>query len=364
MKKNYSVICSSEVMNSLGENLLAAKGPKKSPIDVFRAAFWYTNIVMRLHSPSAYDVEMIVERTAFNKSKSGDSYHTNKWSKYETGSHVPHFLQVDRAERILPGTEWILNHVLWDTLKLSKPIEKNANKWLKRLDPAIQSLVFKKERRGVGNNYARADVNIRLLSQLERRAGMDALACLTILLREAHEQGATHNTLDIGNSIYRVLLIFCSISPSRGLENVLFQIYCTTIFPMACHKDIGFKFEEFDFDDAVKRLRCLLSFKGFPIKTKSYIEDKIYYADMLLKGEYGYDIKFALEAPKSPRSAPSDNNRDDWKSYFIYEKLREWGMSQMFLRQSEREICPPADLFSRNYSNEKPTPPTPPETTV
>ena len=328
---------------ALRKNVIAAKGGRRDEIDVLRTAFWYAEIRTRLNASTAYEVERLLEPEAFGKNKDGDHIHRNKWPKYEVGQHVPIDSLVTRVDTILPGTKRILNHILWEALRVKHPINGRADDWLRQLGPDIQGAVFQTQRYGTSNSHHRTSSSRRQLLLIERRAGIDALACLTILLRESCEQDENPHSLEIGKSIYRMLLVLCNTSQFCIFSQELFYVYRNRVFSLPRHKDVIFRLDSFDFIEAVNLLTCFVS----QVKDISKIchdrQRLLKVVCKLLDGGYGFDAKFALDPPIGPSAPLSDSNRKDWEFFATQERFRQWGKEQMFL--SKREVLPPAELW-------------------
>ena len=317
--------CAAEVLNTLKANMRKAKGLKNDEIDAFKTAFWYEEVKRRLNVTTSYEVEQKLDPESFVRDAAGDLMHKSKWSQYRGGLHVPMSPLVNKVDSALPGTKWIINHVLWDTLHEGVFGSGNIESCIKRLDQKIQTILFKTESQGLSINYRRIDVSIRLLSRIENRAGIDALACLTILFREACEAGNAADAILIGQSIHKMLLVLSATNKFGFFDAVLFDIYRDNIYPLSPHNEIEFKFAEYNFSRDVILLTRLIYQAKVPEQYKDISEQKIKIAYKLLKGDYGLEVKFALATPTGPKSPLSEANQKDWESYISAEKYRAWG---------------------------------------
>jgi hypothetical protein len=327
----------------LRKNIAAAQSGRRDVTDVLRTALWFADVRSRLSASTAYEVERILEPKAFGRNEDGDCFHRNKWTKYEVGRHTPSDLLVASVDARLPGTERMLNHVLWKALQTKQEIGGHANDWLRQLGPDIQKIVFQTHPYGSGNSYQRLNLSQVQLKMLERRAGVDALACLTILLRESYERGESSHTFDIGSSLYRVLLILCTAIPIGNFTFELFDVYSNRIFSLVRHKGLRFRFEDFDFVEAVSLLHVLL----LTLEDNNQIglrwDDSVRAMCKLLNGDYGFDIKFALDAPIGPDEALTTANAKDYREFKRLKRLRQWGQENIMSGGSER--FPPGDLL-------------------
>jgi len=274
--------------------MAAAHGRRKNEIDVLRTAFWYAEIRSRLQAATAYEIETRLEPEAFGKNAYGDPIHRNKWSKYEVGQYAPSNSLATRVDRLLPGSKSTLNHVLWQVLQMKYAITANADDWLRKLDPAIQQCVFKFQ------NYAvlRVPTSGRLLLSLEKRAGIDALACLTILLRESSERAENLRSIDIAQAIYRMLLVLGHTARFADFIGVIFNIYRDRIFPLAESKGERLELQNVDFAGIVQLLSALVRRIEPDLNDETTLIRTTY---KILDGRYGFELKFALDPPISAK---------------------------------------------------------------
>ena len=107
----------------------------------------------------------------------------SKFKLYAEGKHVPGAAFVEKVDLVVKGSSWALNHVLWSVLREQDPIRKYAKGWARELVPEIQSLVF------TPDYELRLHGNRHYLGSLERRASVDGLTALTILLKLCVEAG-------------------------------------------------------------------------------------------------------------------------------------------------------------------------------
>lgn len=272
----------------------AARGKRKDEIDVLRTAFWYAEIKARLHGAIPAEIEHHLEPGAFFEVAKGYWAHKNKWPKYRVGLHVPRNSLATRADELLPGSKAILNHVLWQVLKMKYPVTAHADDWLRKLDPVIQQRVLKFQ------NYAvlRVPTSGRLLLSLEKRAGIDALACLTILLRESSERADNFLSIDIARAIYRMLLVLGHTARFADFIGVIFNLYRDSIFPLAESKGMHFEFQNVDFTGTVLLLFALVRRIDPDVNDEKTLIRTAY---KILDGRYGFELKFALDPPISAK---------------------------------------------------------------
>lgn len=329
--------------NTLQKNMADAQSSRRDEIDVLRTAFWFAEIKFRLKASTAYEVERILEPEAFGKNKDGDPIHRNKWSKYEVGQHVPSNALVTQVDAKLSGTKRLLNHALWKALQAKPGVNENIDDWLRQLAPDIQKVVFHEDSRTLGNGSRRVSLSKRELKMLERRAGIDALACLTIFIREFPKQGEQAQILDLGASLYRVLLILCVTLPIGDFALELLRVYRERVFSRVRADGLSFHLEESDFVSAVGLLHVLLLSLEDTEQIGVTRNDGIQAMCKLLEGGYGFDIKFALDPLIGPVGPLTDANNKSYRDFERKKRFRKWGTEQIFSKT--REVLPPKELW-------------------
>lgn len=329
--------------NTLQKNMAGAKSSRKDEIDVLRTAFWFAEVKTRINASSFYAIEKFLEPEAFWKNEENRHIHMNKWPKYEVGQHVPSNSLTTRVNAKLPGTKRILNHVLWKTLQAKYWTKECADDWLIQLGPDIQGVMFQTHRYGTSESFQRIHSSRNQLIQIERRSGFDALACLTILLRESCEQGENPFSIEIGKSIFRMLLVLCRTNLFGNFAQEIFDVYRNKIFSLPrCNGQI-FRLETFNFLEAVGLLNILVLQINDRSKSDQNGNGLVEVMYKLLDGDYGFDAKFALDPPIGPCDPLNEFNSKEWGKFERYKRFRQWGKEQIF--SDYREILPPNWLW-------------------
>lgn len=93
------------------------------------------------------------------------------------------------------------------------------------------------------------------LEPLERRAGMDSLAALTIMLRLNHEQGNSLAAWECARAVFRVLLILGPMFEKHAIAEQVFKIYVSRVFSLVVLKGQRIALENYDY----LTRSCLLS---------------------------------------------------------------------------------------------------------
>lgn len=332
----------SHFSQGLQNSIASATGGRRDEIDVLRTAFWFSEIKRYLDAGTSYAVEHKLEPEAFGKNIEGDHYHRNKWPKYEIGRHVPSVELAAKVERQIPGTARLLNHVLWDSLRTKHCAKEKANDWLQQLAPDFQNIVYKPGSFSTVRDCLRVKIGKVLLAKLERRAGIEALACLTILLRESNELGDSKTAMAIGKSLYRVFLILITTNAFKPIAPELVDIYRLRIFPLVRHQGEAFHLDSFQFFEAANILRELsLQLEDAYHIGGSWL-NSVRAKIKLLSGPHRLDVKFALDPPLVPCVKRTSENEDIWKRAEQRERFRQWGLNSISSGGNER--WPPEEL--------------------
>lgn len=321
----------------LKENLAAVAGRRRDKVDVLRAALWYQVVKEGLGASTAYTIERQIEQNrAFGKNQDGVRFHRNKWSKYEIGTHVPEKKLVAKAEIKVPGSARILNHPLWEALRIRQPKKLTPNARFQQLGSRTCKVVYKTLPFGSGGGASRRALH-RTLPMLERRAGIDALAALTILLKEANARSDTGAAMEIGRSLYNVLLMLCGATTSFGsIAEELIELYSERIFRRIVHDGHYFNVRGFEFSEATKFLRLVLKDFLPAGKIDPIWGNKVRAMFALLDGKYGWDLLFALSPPVSHASNSNPDNSLFCKRCTMNRGLRHWGRENYLVGGSRK----------------------------
>lgn len=223
---------------------------RRDDIDIVRVKLWYEEVRYRLSLKTSYQVEKAIEPMAFGKNEYGDPYHNNKWSGYAAGRHTPNKRLVELVEQQLRGTSEVLNNIFWEAIRGHKGVDWLIKEGVRYLPWEVQRILYKYNKDGLSNELF-SFLYTKELLRLERLAGLDSLAALIIFLRIADSKNYRTAALDIGCSIYRVLLIVCTFPYYREHNAELLQLMKRYVFPLshdgnkcvAVENDEGFSLE-------------------------------------------------------------------------------------------------------------------------
>ena len=206
---------------------------KDDLVQIAQVMFWYHTIRVALGKSSAYAVEKAVEPEAFSM-RTGAGSCNNKWRGYKRGEHLPQRHSQVLAERVVPGSSALLQHPIWKIGRLPNVvcISDLASGLLGELAPDLQPVFFRFD--STSNQIVRRGVSSRKLNMLRQRADLDALAALSVFLREAAEGRRYKLSMQVADTLYRTLF-HCAISKNEALQTAL-----PYIFKMLVHRVFTF----------------------------------------------------------------------------------------------------------------------------
>lgn len=194
-------------------------------VDPIRTINWFNCLCEELGTYEPREIQRILQPHIIENR--GNEIKNNRYLEYSRGVHVPYPALVLCAEKLVEGSSWELNHTLWSVLRHKTSVEKYAHEWLHQLVGIIQSLTF----------GTRNDIHLRgdrhFLGALERRASLDSLTALTIILRLNHERGDYEQVWECSKSIFRVLLIIGNEFNNRDISARVFGLYRERVFNLA-----------------------------------------------------------------------------------------------------------------------------------
>lgn len=323
------------------------KGKGRDVIDAFRTVYWFHWLRIRLgdSARSLRAMEKRLEPAACGISRDGEAYRHNKWRAYKIGKHTPLDSLVSDVDSRQEGAKMAFAHVLWDVLRLDKPVSQFCDGWVQRLEPAVQVLLWtSRKNQTLTGRTRRRKLDKRTLEVLERRAGLDALACLTLLLREANEAGDSDYASELGVRLCRMLLLISVELSSFGIANPLYEFYDCTILPLALHRGLYPAYRAVHFLDLKGRLcDALYHIKGVDVGTLTDEEIRGY-KQKILSWNYGWDY-FHLFSPVEVPIEPSLMTSEVFCQYWYSQRaLRLWAWNGIHSSASERS-SPPANLW-------------------
>ncbi|HDP4811130.1 hypothetical protein [Pseudomonas aeruginosa] len=337
--KEIYISFAESVRTSFDENNFA----EIETIDTLRVRYWYEELRMRTGLETALDMEYYFEKESFKRNAKGAvAWYRNKWSRYVNGQHVPKGKTLRRVEAREHGSTRELYLPLWEVLDVSNTRVMQDDSFLRRLDPEIQAAIWVRSSSGMLTYYGRADITQVLLEKLERRASLDALACLTWLLRESSMLGDSENALKISRSLYNVLLMLSIELHARKTGLPLLGLFIRDILPLGLEPHLKMWMVENDFMQASAHLNLLVYNTEHGYKRSLSWPQRVKVMQRLLKGDFGLDVQFAM-APQFDLNDETNTPAVVVKNYWRATRLREWGWEQIANGRCEK--FPPSELM-------------------
>lgn len=185
-------------------------------------------------------VQRAVAPNSIGVDSRGDPIKNGKFLSYKRGERTPSDGLVEQIEQQVPRSAWNLDHPLWQVLRTSKSLKKSACHWVRQLDPEIQ-------RFALSNGEMSMSWGRHTLEPLERRANLDSLATLTIMLRLHHEQGNLLAAWECSRAVFRVLLILGSMFEDHAVAEQIFKIYVSRVFSLVILPGKRIALENYDY---------------------------------------------------------------------------------------------------------------------
>lgn len=267
-----------------------SRTPRRDPeVDAACTIYWFQWLGIRLGTLVPREIQRAIAPETLGLDKAGEPIRNNKFLGYQRGEHVPQARLVQHAEKVVPWSSQALNHPLWKVLRANGPIRKSAVQWVHQLDREVQAVVLGPFNQIVGG------ASRHTLGALERRASLDSLAALTILLRLRHEEGEHEWVWLYARSIFRVLLMIGPHLEDYGVADKVFQLFVQRIFSLAvlekkCMDLANYKYVEFShlLAELVDRVR------SDDVKTTNR-RMPTFYAIQILDGRYRQAFKEFFE---------------------------------------------------------------------
>lgn len=276
-------------MQNKMENFRATR--RDSDVDAACTIYWFHSLGIHLGTLVPQDIQRAIAPDTQDENSKDRKNQNNKFLGYQRGEHVPQARLVQDAEKVVPRSSQALNHPLWKVLRGKGSIRKSALQWVHQLDREVQTAVL-----GPFNQID-SGASRHTLGALERRASLDSLAALTILLRLRHEEGEQEWVPLYARSIFRVLLMIGPHLEDYGVADKVFQlfvqrVFCLAVPEQACMDLANYKYVEYshllvELVDRVRSLDANSTNRRMPT----------FYAIQILDGRYQQAFKEFFEFP-------------------------------------------------------------------
>ncbi|CAD0298702.1 hypothetical protein [Xanthomonas hortorum] len=300
-------------------------------LNVLKVGLWFEGLRARMGRPTAYRLGQVLQPGTYLKGE----HHHNLWAKYALGKHVPGAETLRTTEAAMAGSSEILMAAAWDALDISRPVGVSADTLLKRLGPGIQMAIFDQQALERGR-YVRRKATRQVTRRLEGQAGLDSLAALVVLLREAHEAGNQGRAFELGRSLHASLFLATIEGPLWEIAEELFAYFICFIFPLAEDKELAFDLhprimqrQAFCFSRVVLQLEDA-GWDGYlPGGHTRQLR-------RLLTIDFGFDLFFGL-GPRFRLTQPVEQSSENARRWVAEQDIAwEWGLRTLHAGRRER----------------------------
>lgn len=299
----------------------------RGAIELLRVDYWYEGLKQRTGLGSAYALELYFEKESFKRNANGTIRHyRSKWSRYEQNTISPKANTLAKVEKLSPGSTHEMNHPLWQIMK-SVDNGKNTDfdEYFKTLSFDIQAVLFSGESIGISICSVREPVTQSLLDKLERRAGLDALACLIAIMLEAKERQRRSLLPKVELTLHNVLLMVAIELESRGIANRLLDWIIRNILPLGLLPHLALWMTSNDYIHASAYLN-LMVYQNPQRRGKCLAwKQRVKVMAQLVRGVMGFDVQHAMRPQFELRTDIGEIPAELIREFEQLTSLRTWG---------------------------------------
>lgn len=265
------------------------------PIKELSIRYWYESLRTGAGLKIPSQLQEKFEPDAISRTAKGTiEFTTNKWSGYRRGEHRPQSVLLKKVESVAPGSTRALDHPLWSVLDVTNTQILEGDEFLRRLTPEIQFLVLQP------NDLLIASANIeplskRRINQILRRLNLDALACLTWFLRDAHANQADSIEL-IFDAIHNALIMLAMDMHHLNIALPLIKRFIDDILPLGLPPHLKQLMKPEDYLISSFILNATAYHNLVRLKRPTSWKSRRGFMLKLLDGKCGFDIKLAMTA--------------------------------------------------------------------
>ena len=289
----------------------------------------------------------------------GNRRRRNRWPEFAKGLNEPRgFLK--QIEEACPGSSSCLECPLWEGLAEGPLPVPQIEGLARRLSTPVQALL---KRHGIWlgkqENAVPKHFDGKFAAALERRACLDALAAIVLLVRVAHASDRQEIACQWGRQLWRMWVLLTPMLVNGGIARALAELIQERIMPMAGFAGARYGFPDGSVLDVVRefpkawRLRAALERNG----TLRGAARRASIGPDLLSGQHGWDYHFAFRPIALLGGAEASWQRSSQADPAIDHAiqglwLHTWGRNM--LKDGRHPAYPPrtvwegADLHSRS----------------
>jgi hypothetical protein len=177
------------------KNSLPAPSGNRNAIDMLRVRFWYEFVRRKINRTTAYQIELYFKNLNLKKNeviKPENTVNTklkganvrpqlsNKWARYEKGQTIPRKSYVVFVNDVVPGSAKLLDHPLWELLKLTNHNNQRFEFAIERLDARVQEIVYTSPDSVRSNVSPLKTFSESIANRLIKYANLDSLTAVYI----------------------------------------------------------------------------------------------------------------------------------------------------------------------------------------
>lgn len=300
--------------------------PKRHPAETLRVRYWFEGLRQRTKLTSAYALEQYFQKESFRRSSDGKILHyPSKWSRYEQDVITPKSKTLRRVELLAPGSTRELEHPLWMVLRNMQRKSFSPEKMMRDLSPEIQAVVFSSGFSGLSSYSEREPVTGRLLDKLERRCGLDSVACLLCLLLEAAEQKRLSRIEKTTRALHNVLLMMGIELQARAVAVPFFDLMIANFLSLGDSPYIKAAMTSRDYIEASAYLN-LMVYQNPQNRNKNLTwAQRVKVMHQLIHGKRGLDVEFAMRPLFELRGVMDETPIELVEKNERESKSRAWG---------------------------------------
>lgn len=324
--------------------------PKRDITSALKTVFWTYGLCRLTNTPRPYGLQRRLEPEHLWRDGDGNRRRRNRWPDFAKGLNEPKgFLK--KIEDACPGSSGCLESPLWEGLAREDLSIQQLQGLMTKLSAPIQALIKKhglwpdehvrKEPKLIDGKFAAA---------LERRACLDALAAVVLLLRVAHASNRPEISYRWGRQLWRMWALLTPVLINGGISRALAELIQERIMPMARLAGARYGFPPGSLVDVAREFTKawqLYTSLG-PTGVLRGVARRAAVGPDLLTGQHGWDYHFAfhpvtllddVRAPQQSSDQPAPDVHHATQSLWLHT----WGHNM--LKRGRHPASPPQSVW-------------------
>lgn len=333
--------------------------PRRDITSALKTVFWTYSLCRLTKTPRPYGLQQRLEPESLWRDSEGNRRRRNRWPEFAKGLNEPRgFLK--QIEEACPGSGSCLECPLWEGLAEGPLPMPQIEGLARRLSTPVKALL---ERNGLWPGKQGKPVpklfDGKFAAALERRACLDALAAIILLVRAAHASDRPEIAYKWGRQLWRMWVLLTPMLVKGGIARALAELIQERIMPMACYAGACYGFPDGTVVEVAREFpkawRSLFALERTGTLRGAARRARI--GPDLLAGQHGWDYHFAfhpiplLDGGEAPWQQSRQADPDvDHAVQCLW--LHSWGKNM--LKQGRHPAYPAravwdgADLHSRS----------------